>query len=85
MEVLPPLNPRIQMCANFVFNNDAQDSLSGDAKTLMFVCVSPVMYNCEETFCSLNFAARVRTVELGRASKNTGGGGGGGGGGGKRR
>ena len=56
----------------------SQDSLSGDAKTLMFVCVSPVMYNCEETFCSLNFAARVRTIELGKASKNTAGGGGGG-------
>ena len=27
-------------------------------------------YNAEETFCSLNFAARVNSVELGRASKN---------------
>jgi hypothetical protein len=25
----------------------------------MFVCVSPVIFNAEETFCSLNFAARV--------------------------
>jgi kinesin family protein C2/C3 len=48
-----------------------QDSLSKDSKTLMFVCVSPVSYNAEETFCSLNFAARVRAVELGKASKNT--------------
>ena len=47
-----------------------QDSLSKDSKTLMFVCVSPVSFNAEETFCSLNFAARVRAVELGRASKN---------------
>lgn len=73
-----------------------QDSLSQDSKTLMFVCISPVLYNAEETFCSLNFAARfdilyfthqhfhyksnnneyriislprVRTVELGRATK----------------
>lgn len=46
-----------------------QDSLSKDSKTLMIVCVSPVLYNSEETFCSLNFAARVRTVELGKASK----------------
>lgn len=35
-----------------------QDSLSQDSKTLMFVCISPVLYNAEETFCSLNFAAR---------------------------
>uniref|UniRef100_A0A6U1BUB9 Kinesin-like protein n=1 Tax=Rhizochromulina marina TaxID=1034831 RepID=A0A6U1BUB9_9STRA len=47
-----------------------QDSLSGDAKTLMFVCVSPVIYNSEETYCSLTFAARVRTVELGKAQRN---------------
>lgn len=46
-----------------------QDSLSQDSKTLMIVCISPVLYNSEETFCSLNFAARVRTVELGKASK----------------
>lgn len=35
-----------------------QDSLSQDSKTLMFVCISPVLYNAEETFCSLNFASR---------------------------
>jgi kinesin family protein C2/C3 len=46
-----------------------QDSLSQDSKTLMIVCISPVLYNSEESFCSLNFAARVRTVELGKASK----------------
>ena len=50
-----------------------QDALSQDSKTLMFVCASPVIYNAEETYCSLNFAARVRTVELGKATKNTGG------------
>lgn len=50
-----------------------QDSLSQDSKTLMFVCVSPVIYNAEETFCSLNFASRVRSVELGKASKNVSG------------
>jgi kinesin family protein C2/C3 len=48
-----------------------QDSLSQDSKTLMIVCVSPVLFNAEETFCSLNFASRVRTIELGKASKNT--------------
>jgi kinesin family protein C2/C3 len=35
-----------------------QDSISQDSKTLMIVCVSPVLYNSEETFCSLNFAGR---------------------------
>ncbi|GMH52507.1 hypothetical protein TrST_g5623 [Triparma strigata] len=47
-----------------------QDSLSADSKTLMFVCISPVMYNSEEGFCSLNFAERARKVELGKATKN---------------
>lgn len=47
-----------------------EDSLSQDSKTLMFVCVSPVTFNSEETCCSLNFAARVRSVELGKATKN---------------
>lgn len=43
-----------------------QDSLSADSKTLMLVCVSPVVQSAEESWCSLNFAARVRTVELGK-------------------
>ena len=51
-----------------------QDSLSQDSKTLMITCISPMLFNSEETFCSLNFAARVRTVELGKASKNVSGG-----------
>lgn len=52
-----------------------QDSLSQDSKTLMFVCISPVLYNSEESFCSLNFASRVRAVELGKAAKNISAGG----------
>lgn len=44
----------------------SQDSLSADSKTLMLVCVSPVVQSAEESWCSLNFAARVRTVELGK-------------------
>jgi len=47
-----------------------QDSLSQDSKTLMIVCISPCLYNAEESFCSLNFASRVRTVELGQVKKN---------------
>ena len=46
-----------------------QDSLGGDSKTLMVVQVSPALKNVSETLCSLNFAQRVRMVELGQATK----------------
>ncbi|XP_053904968.1 kinesin-like protein KIFC3 isoform X1 [Malaclemys terrapin pileata] len=46
-----------------------QDSLSGDSKTLMMVQVSPVEKNTSETLCSLKFAERVRSVELGPVSR----------------
>jgi kinesin family protein C2/C3 len=39
-----------------------QESLSQDSKTLMIVCVSPVLFSAEETFCSLNFASRLVVV-----------------------
>ncbi|XP_064399470.1 kinesin-like protein KIFC3 [Halichondria panicea] len=48
-----------------------QDSLCGDSKTLMMVQVSPVEKNAGESVCSLNFAQRVRVVELGQATKKT--------------
>jgi kinesin family protein C2/C3 len=51
-----------------------QDSISQDSKTLMFCCISPVAYNVDETFCTLNFASRVGNVELGKASKQVVGG-----------
>lgn len=54
------------------------------SKTLMFVNMSPVAGNADESFCSLNFAARVRTVELGKASKNVSSGRGSGSGAGSR-
>ena len=41
----------------------------GDSKTLMIVQVAPVEKNCGETVASLGFAARVRSVELGQATK----------------
>ena len=46
-------------------------SAGGDSKTLMVVQVSPVEKNVSETVCSLTFAQRVRTVELGQATKKT--------------
>ncbi|KAG8049278.1 hypothetical protein GUJ93_ZPchr0009g422 [Zizania palustris] len=46
-----------------------QDSLSGESKTLMFVQISPNENDVGETLCSLNFASRVRGVELGQARK----------------
>uniref|UniRef100_A0A3B1JXL9 Kinesin-like protein n=1 Tax=Astyanax mexicanus TaxID=7994 RepID=A0A3B1JXL9_ASTMX len=47
-----------------------QDSLSGDSKTLMVVQVSPLESNISESVCSLKFAQRVRTVELGPSSSS---------------
>ena len=46
-----------------------QDSLSGSAKTVMLVNLSPSSTCREETLCSLNFAQRVARVELGRATQ----------------
>ncbi|XP_038824932.1 kinesin-like protein KIFC3 isoform X3 [Salvelinus namaycush] len=45
------------------------DSLSGDSKTLMMVQVSPLVCNMSESVCSLKFAQRVRTIELGNATR----------------
>ncbi|OMO83366.1 hypothetical protein COLO4_22572 [Corchorus olitorius] len=38
------------------------DSLGGNAKTLMFVNVSPAESNLDETYNSLNYASRVRCI-----------------------
>ncbi|KAH7520429.1 hypothetical protein FEM48_Zijuj08G0142800 [Ziziphus jujuba var. spinosa] len=46
-----------------------QDSLGGDSKTLMFVQISPSDQDLGETISSLNFATRVRGIELGPAKK----------------
>ncbi|KAL5184381.1 Kinesin-like protein KIN-14Q [Glycine soja] len=46
-----------------------QDSLGGDSKALMFVQISPNENYLSETICSLNFASRVRGIELGPARK----------------
>ncbi|XP_026086872.1 kinesin-like protein KIFC3 isoform X2 [Carassius auratus] len=47
-----------------------QGSLSGDSKTLMMVQVSPLESNVSESVCSLKFAQRVRTVEIGPSSSS---------------
>ncbi len=48
---------------NFIFSS------GGDSKTLMVVQVAPVRKNEGETYCSLDFAQRVKSVELGQATK----------------
>ena len=55
-----------------------QDSLGGDSKVLMFVQISPAEVNVSESMCSLNFAQRARSVELGKVAQNKSGGEGGG-------
>ncbi|XP_075094630.1 kinesin-like protein KIN-14I [Nicotiana tabacum] len=47
-----------------------QDSLGGQAKTLMFVHISPELNAVGETLSTLKFAERVSTVELGTARVN---------------
>ncbi|MED6135380.1 hypothetical protein PIB30_045885 [Stylosanthes scabra] len=47
-----------------------QDSLGGQAKTLMFVHISPESEAIGETLSTLKFAERVATVELGAARVN---------------
>lgn len=47
-----------------------QDSMSGQAKVLMFVCVGPADYNSSESGSSLQFASRARGCALGQVKKN---------------
>ncbi|KAK8947063.1 Kinesin-4 [Platanthera zijinensis] len=47
-----------------------QDSLGGQAKTLMFVHISPEIDSIGETISTLKFAERVSKVELGSARVN---------------
>lgn len=56
----------------FIVTSLSSDFLSfpeGDSKTLMIVQVAPTERHVSETLCSLKFAKRVRTVELGLASR----------------
>ncbi|KAH6819054.1 kinesin 4 [Perilla frutescens var. frutescens] len=47
-----------------------QDSLGGQAKTLMFIHINPEPDSLGETISTLKFAKRVSTVELGAARAN---------------
>ncbi|CAL9214260.1 unnamed protein product [Arabidopsis halleri] len=47
-----------------------QDALGGQAKTLMFIHISPELEDLGETLSTLKFAERVATVELGAARVN---------------
>jgi kinesin family protein C2/C3 len=38
------------------------DSLGGNAKTLMFVCIGPADYNADESVTSLSYATRVKAI-----------------------
>ncbi|KAL6907825.1 hypothetical protein ACP4OV_001995 [Aristida adscensionis] len=51
-----------------------QDSLGGQAKTLMFVHIAPEPDAISESISTLKFAERVATVELGAAKSNKDGG-----------
>ncbi|KAJ3672138.1 hypothetical protein LUZ60_006859 [Juncus effusus] len=48
-----------------------QPCLGGDSKTLMFVNVSPEASSAGETLCSLRFAARVNSCEIGVPRRQT--------------
>merc|ERR1712146_76394 len=52
-----------------IFTQLMQDSLGGNAKTLMFVNISPADYNTDETVTSLNYASRVKLIKN-TANKN---------------
>ena len=48
-----------------------QNSLSGNARTMMLITVCPSDLTAEETLFTLQFAARIRNIQLGKARKNT--------------
>lgn len=67
--VLSPQAKRLSL-SHHVCTPHALPCTAKQSKTLMFVNLAPTLYNSSESFCSMDFAARVRTVELGKATKN---------------
>lgn len=49
---------------NSILTHFLQDSLGGDSKTLMLLQLNPCASHVEESMCSLNFGARVNSVEM---------------------
>ena len=47
-----------------------QDSLGGNSRTMMVVNVGPGSNSLDESLCALQFATRVRRINLGSAQKN---------------
>jgi kinesin family protein C2/C3 len=63
------ISARAKKQAHVPFRNSVltfylQDALSKNAKTLLIVQASPVDFNADETFCTLEFGTRARRIEL---------------------
>ena len=71
--ILTPKPPHVPVCP-CVTTQVLQDSMEGSAKVAMFVNVAPTAESAGESVCSLNFASRVRGVELGAAGQHSGSG-----------
>ena len=57
-------------CRNSKLTQLLADSLSGQAKVMMFVHVSPEASSYQESTSSLKFGTRVSDITLGQAKKN---------------
>jgi len=47
-----------------------QDSFGGNSKVMLMIQVSPAGVHSSESLCTLNFASRAQSVQLGAAKKN---------------